>query len=94
MHATHSSTTRFPAAGTVRVRLFAGMAAAVGHRSVELDWDDGTAVALRGRLADAFPSIAPLLAHSAVAIGDAYVGDETRVPSGADVAIIPPVSGG
>jgi molybdopterin converting factor small subunit len=29
-----------------------------------------------------------------VAIGDGYVTDDSRVPCGADVAIIPPVSGG
>jgi len=50
--------------------------------------------ALRSRLVAEFPSIAPLLARSTVAIGDAYVTDDAVVPRGALVAIIPPVSGG
>ena len=81
-------------AGPLRVSLFAGMAAAIGRRSLQLDWEGGTAAALRSRLADEFPALAPLLARSAVAIGDAYVTDHAVVPHGADVAIIPPVSGG
>lgn len=94
MHAPHSTTPRSIAADTVRISLFAGMADALGRRSVELAWEGGTASALRSRLAAEFPSIAPLLARSAVAIGDGYVIDEAPVPCGADVAIIPPVSGG
>ena len=82
------------AAGSLHVSLFAGMAAAVGRRSLDLDWEDDTAAALRSRLGAEFPAIAPLLARSAVAIGDAYVADDAVVPCGSDVAIIPPVSGG
>ena len=93
MHAPRS-TTPHPAADTVRISLFAGMAEAIGRRSVELAWENGTAATLRSRLAAEFPTIAPLLARSAVAIGDVYVGDDARVPCGAEVAIIPPVSGG
>ena len=78
----------------VRVSLFAGMAAAVGRRSVELPWEGGSAAALRTRLAAEFPTLAPLLARSAVAIGDTYVADDAAVPFDANVAIIPPVSGG
>ena len=78
----------------VRIGLFAGMAEAAGCRSLEICWDGGTAAALRRRLADELPHLAPLLARSAVAIGDAYVTDDARIPAGCDVAIIPPVSGG
>jgi len=78
----------------VRIGLFAGMAEAAGLRTLELAWDGGSAAALRRRLAEALPSLAPLLARSAVAIGDAYVTDDTPIPAGSDVAIIPPVSGG
>ena len=49
---------------------------------------------LRAALAAAEPRIAPLLARSAVAIGNVYARDEADVPPRADVAIIPPVSGG
>lgn len=94
MHAHTAPTSGSPAAGLLRIRLFAGMAAATGLRSLELAWEGGTAAALRSRLAADFPTVAPLLARSAVAIGDAYVADHAVVPAGADVAIIPPVSGG
>ena len=94
MHANTVTTSGSPAAGMLRIRLFAGMAAATGLRSLEVAWEGGTAAALRTRLAADFPTVAPLLARSAVAIGDAYVADHAWVPVGADVAIIPPVSGG
>ena len=94
MHASRSPSALPPTADTLRVSLFAGMAATVGHRSVELAWEGGTAASLRSRLAAEFPAIAPLLARSTVAIGDGYVADDARVPCDADVAIIPPVSGG
>jgi molybdopterin converting factor small subunit len=45
-------------------------------------------------LAAECPVIAPLLARSAVALAGVYAADQTVVPAGADVAIIPPVSGG
>ena len=94
MHAQHSTTPQSTAADTLRISLFAGMADAVGRRAVELAWEGGTASTLRSRLAAEFPSIAPLLARSAVAIGNGYITDDAQVPCGADVAIIPPVSGG
>ena len=85
---------RDAAADSVEIVLFAGMAAAAGRRSIALPWREETAAELRARLAAACPEIAELLARSAVAIGDAYVGDAAAVPRGAVVAIIPPVSGG
>lgn len=94
MHAPSSTTPPSTSADTLRVSLFAGMAATVGRRSVELAWQGGTAASLRSRLAVEFPAIAPLLARSTVAIGDGFVTDDAPVPCGADVAIIPPVSGG
>jgi len=78
----------------VRIGLFAGMAEAAGRRSVEIPWTCGTVAQLKARLAAEVPVIAPLLARSAVAIGAAYAPDDAPVPPGADVAIIPPVSGG
>ena len=81
-------------ANTVSISLFAGMAAAAGGRSLELAWEGGTVATLRSRLAAELPAIAPLLARSAVAIGATYVADTMPVAAGADIAIIPPVSGG
>ncbi|MFN9369876.1 MAG: MoaD/ThiS family protein [Planctomycetia bacterium] len=82
------------AAATLRVAVYAGMAELVGGRVVEVPWSGGTVAELRGTLAAVQPRIAPLLARSAVAIGNAYAPDEADVPPAADVAIIPPVSGG
>ena len=78
----------------LRVGLFAGMAEAAGRRSVEIPWTGGTIAELKARLAAALPEIAPLLSRSAVAIGTAYAPHDTPVPPGAEIAIIPPVSGG
>jgi MoaE-MoaD fusion protein len=76
------------------VVLFAGMAATAGRRILELPWKGGTVAELRRRLATVCPEIVPLLANSAVAIGDRYAADGEPVAAGDDVAIVPPVSGG
>ena len=94
MHEPRLSVHATTPADSVQISLFAGMAATIGRRSLELAWEGGTAAALRNRLIAEFPALAPLLARSAVAIGDAYVADDALVPPGAGVAIIPPVSGG
>lgn len=81
-------------ADRLQVALFAGMAAAAGRRTLELPWERGTVAELRRRVAAACPEIVPLLANSAVAIGDRYATDGESVAAGDDVAIVPPVSGG
>jgi len=78
----------------VTVRLFAGMAEAVGARSLQLDWQGGTVAELRRRIAGDSPAAGGLLHRSAVALGEVYANDDDEVPPGAEVAIIPPVSGG
>lgn len=83
-----------PPRATVRVSLFAGLAAAAGTRHLELPWQGGTASALRAAVAAALPAAAALVAKSAIAVDDSYVADDAPVVAGADVAIIPPVSGG
>ena len=82
------------AARRLRVALFAGMAEAAGTRTAEIDWAGGAVADLRAALEAAYPAIGPLLARSAVAIDNRYAADDGRVPPAADVAIIPPVSGG
>ncbi len=80
--------------GTLRINLFAGMADVSGCRSVEIEWTGGTVGDLRSRLAACIPAIETLLSRSAVAIAGAYAQDAADVPCSAEVAIIPPVSGG
>ena len=40
------------------------------------------------------PQLAPLVAHATFAIGSRYADDRQPIPAGAEVACIPPVSGG
>lgn len=81
--------------GVVRVALFAGMAEAAGCREAEIDWSGGTVADLKATLGRRWPAIAPLVARSAVAVGGRYAADDLVVGAGtADVAVIPPVSGG
>jgi molybdopterin converting factor small subunit len=83
-----------PAEGVLRVALFAGMAEAAGTRVAEIRWAGGAVADLRSALGAAYPAVGPLLARSAVAVGGRYAADDAPVPPAADVAIIPPVSGG
>lgn len=79
----------------MRVALFAGVAEAAGCREAEIEWPGGTVADLRAALGRRWPAIAPLLARSAVAVGGRYAADGLVVGVGtADVAVIPPVSGG
>jgi molybdopterin converting factor small subunit len=76
------------------VTLFAGMAEIVGARHVEIEWHGGTVADLRRDMVATRPAIGPLLARSAVAVAGRYAADDRPIAAGADVAIIPPVSGG
>lgn len=78
----------------ISILLFAGLAESVGHREVSLAWPGGTAAELRTQLQQHFPAAAPLLARSGIAVGERYCRDDETVPPDADVAVIPPVSGG
>jgi molybdopterin converting factor small subunit len=79
---------------TLRVSLFAGMAELVGTRIIEIPWAGGTVHEVRNAIIASHPGLESLLARSAVAIGDRYATADEPVSQGADVAIIPPVSGG
>lgn len=83
-----------PAAETLQISLFAGMADRVGARTIELAWTSGTVADLRRAIGAAHPAVAELVARSAVASGTRYVADDEPLRPGDDVAIIPPVSGG
>ena len=79
---------------TLRVSLFAGMAEIAGARIVGIPWAGGTVSDVRRAILASHPGLESLLARSAIAIGDRYASADEPVPHGADVAIIPPVSGG
>ena len=79
----------------VAVKLFAGAREAAGSAEVTIEIGAETSVAqLRGAMAHAHPSLRPLLDHALFAIDAHYVDDESIVPCGAEIACIPPVSGG
>ncbi|MFM8537680.1 MAG: MoaD/ThiS family protein [Planctomycetaceae bacterium] len=83
-----------PRAGSLRILLFAGLVEPAGGRTLDIAWSGGTVADLRRALAEARPGLEPLLSRSAIAVSGAVAAEETRVAAGADVAILPPVSGG
>jgi molybdopterin converting factor subunit 1 len=80
----------------VTVRLFALARQQAGRAAVELDVPEpATVAALKHALTAEFPELALLVPQLMIAINADYVSDEERViPPGAEVAAIPPVSGG
>jgi molybdopterin converting factor subunit 1 len=79
----------------VRVRLFAAARQAAGHDAVEVELPEPATVAdLRDRLAIQVPSLSGLLRHMMFAVDTQYVPLDAVLRPGADVACIPPVSGG
>jgi molybdopterin synthase catalytic subunit/molybdopterin synthase sulfur carrier subunit len=79
----------------IRVRLFALAKQAAGCDSLEVDLPEGATVAqLRRQLGVRIPQLAGLLAQMMLAVNTEYADDEMRIPPEADVACIPPVSGG
>ncbi len=79
----------------VRVRLFAVARQAAGRESVELELTERATIAqLRQRLAARVPALSGIIAQVMFSVDMQYANDETEIPTGADVACIPPVSGG
>ena len=79
----------------IRVRLFAAARQFVEKDAVEVELGDRSTVAeLREQLATQFPELATLVGHAAFAVDEAYASNTTILDERADVACIPPVSGG
>lgn len=80
---------------TVRVLFFA-LARDVAERDViELSLAEGTTVAqLRARLLQEIPPLAEVLPNSMIAVNQQYARDTDSIPNHAEIACIPPVSGG
>lgn len=60
---------------------------------VQLD-DPATVAALRKAIARAAPALVDLLPACAIAVNHQYAHDEETIPIDAEVALLPPVSGG
>jgi len=79
----------------VRVRLFAVAKQVAGRESVEIDLPEGASIAqLRDQLGARVPPLAGIVGQMMFAVDVQYANDQTPIPPGADVACIPPVSGG
>ncbi len=79
----------------VKLRLFALARQLLDQEFVELELREGATVAdLRGALAAAHPALAPLLRSSMFAANMQYLGHQSPLEEGQELALIPPVSGG
>lgn len=79
----------------VRVRLLARAKDLVGTHQVAVSLPEGASVGdLRRRLATDYPALAGLLERSALAVNDEFADDALTLPRDAEIALLPPVSGG
>jgi molybdopterin converting factor subunit 1 len=79
----------------VSVRLFALARERAGRSELSLQLPEPATVAhLKQALATACPELAPLVPNLMIAVDAEYAGDDQPIRPGAEVAAIPPVSGG
>jgi molybdopterin converting factor subunit 1 len=79
----------------VSVRLFARARDLAGADIVRVELSDGATIAdLRRRLAADHPALAGLLQRSALAVDSDFAEDSHVLSANAEVALLPPVSGG
>jgi molybdopterin synthase catalytic subunit len=79
----------------LRVLAFASASDALGASETELEVADGLDVAgLRGELARRYPALQALSTRLAVGVDGVIARDDTPLRDGAEVALLPPVSGG
>ena len=77
------------------VKLFAGAREAVGQSEIEIEIGAPCTIGqLRDLIQAQYPALAPLLSHSLFAIEGEYSEDKAVIPPEAEIACIPPVSGG
>lgn len=77
----------------MRVLLFARARDLIGAEMIQVD-GVASVGALRQFLMRAYPGAAGLVEKSAVAVNDEFAGDSATIPDDAEVALLPPVSGG
>lgn len=79
----------------VRVVAFASAAEVMGGREREVELPEGSSVAeLRGRLEERHPELEGLWERLAVAVNGSVASGDSVLADGAEVALLPPVSGG
>lgn len=79
----------------IHVRLFARARDLAGTDQIATELAEGVTVAdLRRRLAADYPALASLLERSALAVENEFAADSLVLSPDAEVALLPPVSGG
>lgn len=79
----------------LRVQLFAVAKQRLGQSEIEVELPAAATIAqLRTALAEQHPALAALLPNVRIALDETYAADTAVVPPTAQLAIIPPVSGG
>jgi molybdopterin synthase sulfur carrier subunit len=79
----------------VEVRLFAVARQRAGRDSLVVELPEGANVAdLKRAIGATCPELAPILPSLLFAVENDYAADDRTIPTGAEVAAIPPVSGG
>jgi MoaE-MoaD fusion protein len=77
------------------IKLFAVARQRAGADEIAVELPEGATVRdLRHALVEQHPPLADVLRHARLAVDNEYAGDAAVIPAGAEVAIIPPVSGG
>jgi molybdopterin converting factor subunit 1 len=80
---------------TVQLRLFAVARDLAGRERLDVELPEGATIRdLRQALVNVEPALARLASHLMFAVNAEYAGEGTPIPSNAEVACIPPVSGG
>lgn len=79
----------------VSVQMFAAAKQLSGQSVMHVELQPGATVReLRAALAVQAEALGALLPHLKFAVNTEYAAEETEIPDGAEVACIPPVSGG
>ncbi|MEC9091257.1 MAG: MoaD/ThiS family protein [Planctomycetota bacterium] len=79
----------------MKILLFAGLKEAIGDQDIQIEVVGKTVQEIKTELTNCYPQAENLILRSHFAVGNDYVSDHFRfeaVP--AEIAIIPPVSGG
>lgn len=93
--ATTSRETKTGKPSLIQIHFFAGLREQAGTSQLDWPWTEGfSAGLLRSQLTLRWPGIEVLLKRSTLAVNNQIVPDSFLIPDHAEVALLPPVSGG
>ena len=79
----------------VRVKLFAVARQRAGREMIDVEIPPAaTAGQLRAAVIEQWPALADVIPHVRLAVNNEYALDTANITANAEIAIIPPVSGG